>query len=379
MLTQLELAHFKCFKRLTLPLGPLTLLSGANASGKSSVLHALALLNQTLSDHEWSRRLILNGAAFNTGTVADVVDKLYGRRTIAIGVRSPNASVEWLFDGARDEMSMAVERVSVNGRPVRRSAKLRYLLPMSAPAAAAAVAERLKGLTYVTAERLGPREIYRLEDRQVATVVGACGQHTVSVLHWGRDWKVLPELVQSDAPPTLMRQVEVRMRTLFPGFGMALQEVPGANALTLGIRTSDATSFHRPSNVGFGLTQVLPIVVAALAAAKDDIVLIENPEVHLHPAGQAEMGRFLATVAGAGIQVVVETHSDHVLNGVRRAARAKEISSESVCIHFMRPREAEGSQVESPTLRPDGSISRWPTGFFDQFDRDASFFAGWSE
>lgn len=64
MITRLDLQHFKCFRELKLPLGSLTLLSGVNASGKSSVMHALALLQQTMREHEWSQRLILNGKVF---------------------------------------------------------------------------------------------------------------------------------------------------------------------------------------------------------------------------------------------------------------------------------------------------------------------------
>ena len=68
--------------------------------------------------------------------------------------------------------------------------------------------------------------------------------------------------------------------------------MPQANAVTLGLRTSDATDFHRPIHVGFGLTQVLPIVIAALSREHGDLLLIENPEVHLHPAGRAVWGAF---------------------------------------------------------------------------------------
>ena len=80
MVTRLDLKHFKCFDLLRLPLGHLTLLSGTNASGKSSVLQALVLLHQTIREHEWSTRLMLNGEAIKLGTVLDVVDKVHGRR-----------------------------------------------------------------------------------------------------------------------------------------------------------------------------------------------------------------------------------------------------------------------------------------------------------
>lgn len=377
MLTQLDLKHFKCFELLRLPLAPLTLLSGSNASGKSSALQALVLLHQTMREHEWSTRLMLNGVDLKMGTVSDVVDKVHGRRIFEIGLADAGASVRWTFAGDRAEMSMAVDRVTVNMDQSEYPGSLRYLLPPDANGAAAQLAKRLRGLTYITAERVGPREVYTFEDRQIATVVGPAGEHAVSVLHWGRDERVLDELSLDGVATTRLRQVEARMGTFFPGCGLVVQQVPQANAVTLGLRTSDDTDFHRPIHVGFGLTQVLPIVVAALSAEVGDILLIENPEVHLHPAGQALMGQFLADVAKAGVQVIVETHSDHVLNGIRRAVRAARLTPEQVAIHFFKRRSADEAQVISPQLDSSGNIDTWPEGFFDQFDKDMNHFAGW--
>ena len=172
------------------------------------------------------------------------------------------------------------------------------------------------------------------------------------------------------------------MRRFFPGFGLAIEQVPRADAVTLGIRVSNVTDFHRPVHTGFGLTQVLPIVVAALSASHSDLLLIENPEVHIHPAGQAAMGEFLAEVAAAGVQVIIETHSDHVLNGIRRAVKNGTLLSDSAALHFFRPRQEgareSATQVESPILDAAGNIDAWPEGFFDQFDKDMNYFAGWS-
>ena len=172
------------------------------------------------------------------------------------------------------------------------------------------------------------------------------------------------------------------MARFFPGCVLAIEQVPRANVVTLGIRTSANTDFLRPVHSGFGLTQALPIVVAALSANTNDVLLVENPEVHLHPAGQAAMGAFLSGVASAGVQVVLETHSDHVLNGIRRAVRSRMVASSDVALHFFRPRLEDrgqgGPQVQSPILDADGNIDSWPDGFFDQFDRDMNYFAGWS-
>lgn len=379
MLNRIDLKNFKCFELLRLPLAPLTLLSGPNASGKSSVLQSLVLLHQTMREHEWSNRLMLNGESIKLGTVTDVVDKVNGRKTFEIGLIDDETSYQWLFEGERTDMSMAVEHVTVLGNRVEHPGKLRFLIYPEMTHFNLSLAERLRDMTYITAERVGPREVYTIEDRQIATVVGPAGEHAASVLHWGRDEQVLTNLVISNAPPTRLRQVEERMRFFFPGCSIILQQIPQANAVTLGIRTSDDTDFHRPIHVGFGLTQVFPIVVAALSAKEGDILLIENPEVHLHPAGQALMGQFLGEVATAGVQVIVETHSDHVLNGIRRSVKSGALQPENVSIHFFRPRTLGGSQVISPQIDRTGNIDVWPDGFFDQFDKDMNYFAGWED
>lgn len=379
MLNRLAFKYFKCFEALELPLGPLTLLSGSNASGKSSVLQGLVLLHQTMREHEWSIRLQLNGEAIRLGTVSDVVDEVYGRRRFEISLGDEDDYYHWAFIGERPDMSMEVDSVIVDGKTTNQPKKLRYLLPEDTNSRAKKIADRLSKLSYITAERLGPREIYPLEDRDVASIVGSIGEHSVSLLHWDRDEEILNDLVLPEVPPTLLRQVEGRLRTLFPGLGLEVQQVPQANAVLLGIRTSDDTGFHRPVHSGFGITQILPIIVATLSSKKGDILLIENPEVHLHPAGQALMGQFLAEVASANIQVIVETHSDHVLNGIRRSVKAGKLSEKNVLIHFFQQRSPGSAQVISPHLDQSGNIDFWPDGFFDQFDKDMNHFAGWED
>ena len=386
MLTQIDLQHFKCFERLRLPLCPLTLLSGANASGKSSAMQALVLLHQTMREHEWSSRLMLNGAAVRLGGAADVIDRVHGDRGFGIALEdSDGAWFQWEFEGERNAMSMSVQKtLGRTGDGARWNADatgpLRYLLP--APASDHPLIDRLRGLTYLTAERLGPREHYAFDDPQLTPVVGPRGEYAVSVLHSGRDARVPESLAIQNVPPTRFRQAGARMERFFPGCVLAIDRVPRANAVTLGIRVSSGTDFLRPVHTGFGLTQVLPIVVAALSATEGDLLLVENPEVHLHPAGQATMGEFMAEVAAAGVQVIIETHSDHVLNGVRRAVKERTLPGHDVALYFFRPRSGDAAdgeaQVYTPSMEADGNIGSWPEGFFDQFDKDMNYFAGWS-
>jgi predicted ATPase len=380
MLTRLDLEHFKCFELLKLPLSQLTLLSGANATGKSSVMQALVLIHQTICEQEWSSKLMMNGEELALGTVTDVIDKITGRSTFSIGMVDDDSPVRWEFErGDKRDMSATVRRLQIDTREFASGFQLRYLFPVLDSKETPNLAQRLLRLSYLTAERVGPREVYPLEDPASVQVVGPRGEKAASLLHWGREESVLPNLVLADAPPTRLRQVEARMRQFFPACSIEVQQVPQVNAVTLGIRTSSATDYHRPVNVGFGLTQALPIFVAALSANKSDLLLVENPEVHLHPAGQVKMALFLATVAAAGVQVILETHSDHILNGIRRAVKTGVIPHHRVICHYFRDREEPGDQVVTPLIDKNGNIDAWPKGFFDQFDQDANFFAGWGQ
>src|SRR4029078_5782856 len=91
-------------------------------------------------------------------------------------------------------------------------------------------------------------------------------------------------------------------------------------------RSSDvASGFYRPTNVGFGLSYSLPMITVLLSAIPSSIVLLENPEAHCHPRGQSQLARLIA-MASKRLQVIVETHSDHLMNGLRVAVRDELVS-----------------------------------------------------
>ena len=125
--------------------------------------------------------------------------------------------------------------------------------------------------------------------------------------------------------------------------------------------------------VGFGLSYALPIIVGALALSGGGVLLAENPEAHLHPFSQSRMGAFLALMAATNRQIFVETHSDHVVNGIRLAVRHKLVSPESVRIYFFRNSlAAEQSEISEITVDDGGGVASWPPGFFDQIEQDLS-------
>jgi predicted ATPase len=171
----------------------------------------------------------------------------------------------------------------------------------------------------------------------------------------------------------LKHQAEAWLGEISPGTRISL--TPNPEVGIVGLRYSSVfgtqiSNDHRATNVGFGITYVLPVIVAVLSSAPGSLLLIENPEAHLHPKGQAQMGRLLACAASCGVQVIVETHSDHVLNGVRLAVHGGKINPDDVQLHFFQRSEQDGLiEVVSPRIDRDGRIDQWPDGFFDEWEK----------
>jgi predicted ATPase len=373
MIDTLHLTSFKCFESLDLPLGHLTVLSGINGGGKSSVIQSLVLLAQTLDEREWSRSLLLNGPSLTLGSAADVINQTTGRRQLGIGASAGQRKVIWTFSASdRRAMALDLSGVAVNGSPVDLSGPIRWLLP-EAQATDCALVNHLRRISWLSAERTGPRELLPLLDAQHHRQVGMRGELAAGLLHWRESDAVSERLLVEGEPPTLFHQVRARMRQFFPGCDLQILPIDGASAVSLRLRSNAKSDFQRPQNVGFGLTQLFPVLVEVLAAQLGDVVIVENPEVHLHPKAQQDVGALLAQVASCGVQVIVETHSDHVLNGIRLAVKGqRDVQSSQIEIHFF-SRDADGaSRLLSPKIDADGRLDVWPEGFFDQFDQALS-------
>lgn len=361
MITRLTLVNFKAFRRLELPLGPLTLLTGLNSSGKSSVLQALALLRQSV-DHG-AQGLLLNGDLVELGSARDVLHDDFGPTDDLTGGRGPavafvaEAGDQFRFVGLYD--------------PEEPDEDVMELLtgPAQWPFLAAP-------FQYLHADRITPAVTYP-RSRQIAIdrgFLGVRGEHTVNFLrHYGEQEVPDGPLRHPDATsPQLRDQTVAWMQELCPGVNIQADAIEGTDQVRLsygfgGTAGINATRRRRPTNVGFGLTYALPIVVACLTAAPGSLVLLENPEAHLHPKGQTRMAALVSAAAAAGAQLIVETHSDHVLNGVRIAVKQEALRPEDTVVHFFRG-NGSGAEVITPGIDKDGMLAQWPQGFFDEWE-----------
>lgn len=368
MLREIHISSFKCFDTLDLPMAPLTLLAGVNGGGKSSVMQALVLLSQTFGLQEWGRSLLLEGPELALGSVADVLNQDSARRRLAIGITSDTQQVKWSFKAEdRRALSIELEQIELDGERIPLDTPTRWLMP-SEHAEVSPVIHALRHLSWITAERTGPRELLPLRVADGHARVGHHGELAAGLLYWRGEDEVNSALCLPDTPPTLFHQVRGHMQRFFPGCDLRVSPIEGVSAISLRLRSDSRSDFQRPQNVGFGLTQLFPIIVALLAARPGDVLLIENPEVHLHPRAQQGIGILLAETASSGVQVVLETHSDHVLNGVRLAVKREKLAATDVRVHFFAHRPGQAAAPVSPTMDADGRLDSWPEGFFDQFD-----------
>lgn len=376
MIESFRLRNFKCFADEAVPFGALTLLTGLNGAGKSSVLQGLLLLRQSFQQGLLGMgRLALNGDLVQLGTAQDALygyaeEELIGF-SLLVPARPPQS---WTFLYNRDADVLATAEASA-----AKEGSIGFAMRTSTMGSAEQMSLFGDSFQYLCAERVGPRTSFATSDflvreRRQLGIRGELTAHFLST--FGKEHRVAPgPLLRTDVPSDdLLAQVEAWLDFISPGTRIKLTSHRAMDAVQLGyqfVSGRDVTDIYRPTNVGFGLTYTLPILVAVLSAAPGALLLLENPEAHLHPRGQARMGELLALVASTGVQVILETHSDHVLNGVRVAVHDGRLNPERVRLHFFERKdngERAIHQLISPRMDRDGRIEPWPVGFFDEWD-----------
>lgn len=358
MIEKLALSNFLAFRQVTVPFGPLTLLAGTNSAGKSSVLHSLALLRQSFDTDSLPVSLVLNGELVTLGLGRDVLhsepqDGEDGTVKLTIGFVAGNDRSEWRAKYSREADALPLDEAS------KPSSDL------FAP-----------GFQYLSADRIVPQTTFPKSHHAVVVrgSLGARGEHTANFLrvHGSasvRDSRLFHAKAKGS---TLLEQTNAWLSELSTETSIEVRDVLDADLVQIVYRrvgTDIMTEGQRSTNVGFGLTVALPIIVACLAAPPGSVLIVENPEAHLHPKGQAMLGRMCALASAAGAQVVIESHSDHVLNAIRLAVKQSIVKADAVALsYFSRTVGVLQPLITDLKIDSDGMIDAWPHGFFDEMD-----------
>jgi predicted ATPase len=364
MLDYIGLENFKAFDDIELSLGNLTLLSGLNGSGKSTVLQAIGVLRQSFDGNFLlNGDLALNGELVDIGTGRDVLYQGFDAAEIAIslGETRQGQSVSYRWQAAADPDA---DVLTCSAKPAPGDFPLLDVFA--------------QGFQFLRADRITPSVTSPKSQNSVRQhrFLGPKGEYTAHFLLEFGEQITTAEIVRSpheQRAGSLIAQVNAWMQEFSPGVRVEPVPVPMTDLVRLVFSYKGEGAAYgeplRPTNVGFGLTHALPVVVACLAATPNTLLVVENPEAQLHPRGQASIGRLLALTAANNVQVIIESHSDHVLNGVRLAVKEGLLAPRQAKLHFFTRNPGEASSYETPALSSEGRLSYWPAGFFDQWEK----------
>jgi predicted ATPase len=367
MIKFIEIKNFKSIKHKTLRPSTLNLCFGLNSMGKSTLLQSFLLLRQSFMKGLLNREglLLSGGELINLGTGKDVFNINAGKEELlSFEIHDDNHQYKWEFD-------FIPESNILPGHVKKTKFVDDYLELYNFPLFS-------KKFQYLSAEHIGPQKLYQKSDLDVKTheSVGIRGEYAIHYLsiygHQKIKYKNLKH--KKAASDTLLHQLNAWLGEISPGTRLVIEDLKGIDSLRLGVQfetKSGYTNDFAPVNVGFGLLYVLPVVLSLLTANSGSLLMLENPESHLHPKGQSAIGKLMALAASNGVQIFCESHSDHLINGVRVAIKEGKLKNDKLMIYYFdRHPDADEhkTRITEIQISNNGELDQYPEGLLDEWD-----------
>lgn len=325
MIKEIEIKNYKCISHEVITGYPLTVITGLNSTGKSSLLQTVLLLNKTMTK---------NGAIYLSKLPSSfpiIRNRYENAKEIDIRLTVDKEVVNWrMTDEGKEE---------VKGDNIDLEIE--------------------KNLFYLSANRTGTEAISAVSSEAKS---GIKGEYLMGTFEKEKSTPVIPELVKETTSSTLSTQLNYWLTYILDiKMEMSTELLMGQDVQTS--YKSDGITNLSPSQLGSGVGYLTKILILCLRAQKNDVLLIENPEIQLHPAAQSRLGEFFAFIGNAGIQLFIETHCDHIINRIRYEVYKKRLAADSVSILYK-------EHIRSPFLKisigSDGKFDQdFPSGFFD--------------
>lgn len=399
----------------TIEVRPLTILAGANSSGKSSIMQPLLMMKQTLDEIYDPGDLKINGPHVKFTLVdqlfAKVLDNKLGKKykicieidqnkqiieTFKKGEKKSIEITEMIYKNNEDDIIYKItpgmtqkQILDINPNITKIFGKLKHgkiehdilkierdrcfldlILDFTTRTSSGRIPlvdtgpfiKSIQGIIHVPALRGNPRRNYDVA-AVGSTFPGTFENYISSIIN---NWQVNGDLRIKD----LSRSLE----TLGLTWKVSARPVSDTNVEILvgrllhnvnGMEEDGEADLVNIADVGFGVSQTLPVLVALIAAEPNQLVYIEQPEIHLHPRAQVAMAQILANAAKRGVQVVVETHSSFLLKGIQTLVAEGSLSPDIVKLHWFRRSEDGITEVRSADLDKAGAFGDWPEDFAD--------------
>lgn len=349
---KVQIKNFKSLRDIEIELRGLTLITGVNSSGKSSFIQALLLLKQNEDRHFYTIKDIkyanINDKYVRLGNKKDILYEDTFKENIEISIFGFSA-----MSDDQVECSFIFEHETLQVKSDDQDIDV-----------AAFNIFQDESFQYITTDRIAPNISYALSDEHISqNTIGIKGEYTAHYLAEKHHTALEIEALKHEKAITnhLLENVSLWLGEISNGITVnaklynELQQVNLTYSYTYG---KNKTNEYSPLNVGFGLTYSLPIIVAILKAKAGDLLIIENPESHLHPAGQSKIAKLCAIAVANGVQIIVESHSDHFLNAIRVATKQDILKpKDSVIYYFSKIADSMETKVEQLLIDENGKIN----------------------
>lgn len=358
MLTKISLTNFKQFEEKTdIPVSLFNLFTGSNNSGKSTVLQPLLLLRQSIDQNIHTNEILLNGNYINIGSFTEIKNEKTSQNDSIVftfsftNQKSESNVVEYLLQQNQDSSLCTIKNLThIEGVSYENQ-----FLDFS-----------FENIHVLLADRIGGQDIYKKRHLSRFPNVGSRGEFFVNILNVKKSELVHESLCLGDNAHNLLSQTEAWIGEIFKPVQLNIIE-PHRFLEFLELRIGKLS----PTNMGFGFNSLLPIIVSGLIAKPGDKLIIECPERGLHPRTQSKLTEFLIAVASTGVQIFIDSQSDHIFNALRIAVLKKSITKENTNVLYF-----SNHSVEKIEINDSGSVNYWPNGFFDQISNDLSALLG---
>lgn len=375
MITKLEISNFKSHKHTSIHLGHLTVLTGINGCGKTSVIQSLLLLRQSFLKNRLAMGLDLNQPLCNIGIADDALYQLAENGIISFMFSTDNnKEYSFEFDAEKGLKDSFIRKHKYNEGASR--------------------VEELGGISlfnndfqYISASRWGgksifPKESFAVEVQKQISQSEGQGELVAHFLYKYGSENVLNYYDTDEYDLSLLAQVIYWEQKISPNVTINVEAGRDNNSFTIGYGFDGEDEQTKPirdlraENIGFGISYTLPVIVAILSAKPGALVIIENPEAHLHPQGQSELAKLISKAASLGVQIIVETHSDHIINGIQLACKEhgenaeRGIDNRLIKVYSFYGKVKQVSQKQEIIIKSDGLLELQPKGFFDQAEND---------
>lgn len=341
MISNVEIQGFKSIDSESLKLVPLTILTGVNSSGKSTVIQALLLfIKYNLEINRYSMEELTHYLS----DFSSIRNKSKNAKVIKITVSSLNNEFFKLI-------------IDNNGESAFCDFKNNYIYDSR-------IDDIRPEIFYLSANRIGPQLQAIVSERKVGYNAEFIFSHFEKIKR-----NPLPiELVHFNGSNTIDFQVSKWLSYVTETESKLVTELVTTNNVNISFDTTGIKGIS-PLNLGAGISYVAKVIILCLMAKKGDLVIIENPEIHLHPKAQAQLGVFFTFIAKNGIQLIIETHCEHLINKISYQVYREEISSNDVAIYYKSnvstPFQILNIDENGDFTNSENKIISFPKGFFD--------------